>query len=62
LYPPPARPAVTAGSEPGGDVLAAAGVLNGRGGDDDGEQQAERIGGDVLLTAFRPFPVIPVPG
>jgi hypothetical protein len=41
--------------EPGGDVLAAAGVLNGRGGDDGGEQQAERIGGDVLLACVR-FP------
>src|ERR1019366_5069166 len=31
--------------EPGGDVLAAAGVLNGRGGGDGGGQQAGRVGG-----------------
>src|ERR1035441_9671157 len=46
---------VAAAGPSGGDGVPAAGVLNGRGGDDRGEQQAERIGGDVLLACVR-FP------
>ena len=37
-------------------------VLDGRGGDQDGQQQAERIDGDVPLGSIDLLGVIPVPG
>src|SRR5260370_32284348 len=61
LQPLPTQPAVPAWGPDGalaGDVLPAVGVLDRRGGDHDGEEQAERAGRYMLLTAFRPLPRI----
>src|ERR1017187_3256601 len=59
LPPPPAQPAAAGGwaaASWSATSFAAVGVLRRGGSDDQGQQQSEGVGRNVLLSAFRPFP------